>query len=83
MNAHQLNYPEYSILVVDDTPANLHVIVDFLEQCGFNIRVARSGTSALERVAYDPPDIILLDVLMPGMDGFETCRRLKADAENA
>jgi len=70
MSLHQLDYSKYSIL-----------IVDYLEECGFNIRIARSGESALQRVAYDQPDIILLDVLMPGMDGFETCRRLKADAK--
>ncbi len=81
MSLHQLDYSKYSILIVDDTPTNLRVIVDYLEECGFNIRIARSGESALQRVAYDQPDIILLDVLMPGMDGFETCRRLKADAK--
>ncbi len=79
MSPQPLDYSNYSILIVDDTPANLRVIVDFLEECRFNIRIARSGESALQRVAYDQPDIILLDVLMPGMDGFETCRRLKAD----
>ena len=74
-----LHYPDYNILIVDDMPVNLSVIVDSLEEYGFGIRIARSGESALQRVHYDPPDLILLDVLMPGMDGFETCRRLKAD----
>lgn len=69
----------YNILIVDDTPLNLSVVVEFLQQLGFGIRIARSGESALRRVKYDKPDIILLDVLMPGIDGFETCRRLKAD----
>ncbi len=77
-NSDQLNYQDYNILVVDDTPVNLEVIIDFLENYGFGIRMARSGQSALKRVEYDRPDIILLDVLMPDMDGFETCRRLKA-----
>jgi signal transduction histidine kinase len=77
-NSDQLNYQDYNILIVDDTPINLGVIIDFLESYGFGIRMARSGESALKRVEYDRPDIILLDVLMPGMDGFETCRRLKA-----
>jgi signal transduction histidine kinase len=76
----QLNYQDYSILIVDDMPVNLGVIVDYLEGYGFGIRIARSGESALKRVQYDPPDIILLDVLMPNMDGFETCRRLKSEA---
>lgn len=75
----ELNFEEYSILIVDDNPANLGVIVDYLERYGFGIRIARSGESALQKVRYDPPDIILLDVLMPEMDGFETCRQLKAD----
>ena len=74
-----LDYQSYNILIVDDTPVNLEVIIDFLESYGFGIRMARSGESALKRVEYDRPDIILLDVLMPGMDGFETCRRLKAE----
>lgn len=77
-NPYQLNYQDYNILIVDDTPVNLEVVIDFLESYGFGIRMARSGESALKRVEYDRPDIILLDVLMPGMDGFETCRRLKA-----
>ncbi len=76
----EINFPDYNILIVDDTPVNLRVIVDFLENLGFGIRIARSGASALKRVQYNHPDIILLDVLMPGMDGFETCRRLKSKA---
>jgi PleD family two-component response regulator len=68
---------DYNILIVDDTPVNLGVVVDFLQQGGFGIRIARSGESALSRVQYDKPDVVLLDVLMPGRDGFETCRRLK------
>lgn len=70
-------HKDYNILIVDDTPVNLGVVVDFLQQDGFGIRIARSGESALNRVQYDKPDVILLDVLMPGIDGFETCRRLK------
>jgi signal transduction histidine kinase len=75
----KLNYQEYYILIVDDTPANLGVIVDYLEQYGFGIMIARSGESALQKVHYSPPDLILLDVLMPNMDGFEICQRLKAN----
>lgn len=71
------NSEKYNILIVDDTPVNLGVVVDFLQQDGFGIRIARTGESALKRVQYDKPDVILLDVLMPGIDGFETCRRLK------
>jgi PAS domain S-box-containing protein len=67
------------ILIVDDTPTNLEVLLDFLEDSGFRVLVAEDGVSAIERVEYAPPDLILLDVLMPEMDGFETCRRLKAN----
>jgi signal transduction histidine kinase len=73
------NFIDTNILIVDDTPLNLGVIVEFLQSYGFGIRIARSGESALKRVQYDHPHIILLDVLMPGIDGFETCRRLKAN----
>lgn len=72
-------FERYNILIVDDKPINLAVVVEFLQQLGFGIRIARSGESALKKARYDKPDIILLDVLMPGIDGFETCRRLKAD----
>src|ERR687885_1182399 len=67
------------ILIVDDTPTNLEVLLDFLEDSGFKVWVAEDGESAIEGAEYAPPDLILLDVLMPGMDGFETCRRLKAN----
>ena len=74
-----VNYADYSILLVDDTPNNLDVLVDFLQEYGFTLRVALSGESALQRIRYDAPDLVLLDVLLPGIDGFETCRQLKAD----
>ncbi len=66
-----------SILIVDDTPANLGVLSDFLDEAGFEVLVAQSGQIALERLEYVVPDLILLDVMMPDMDGFETCRQLK------
>ena len=69
-----------TILIVDDIPANVGVLLDHLGQHGFRVLVAESGTSALKQVKHARPDLILLDVMMPGMDGFETCRRLKADA---
>ena len=67
------------ILIVDDTPTNLGVLFDFLTDSGFKVFVAQDGEDALEQVEYAPPDLILLDVLMPGIDGFETCSRLKAN----
>ncbi|HTF64277.1 MAG TPA: response regulator, partial [Edaphobacter sp.] len=65
------------ILIVDDIPANLAVAVDYLESKNFQIMVAQDGQEALDRAQLIQPDLILLDVMMPGMDGFETCRRLK------
>jgi len=68
-----------TILIVDDTPANLNILFDYLDSAGFKVLVASSGSEALERAKYMQPDLILLDVMMPGMDGFETCRRLKRE----
>lgn len=69
--------PPYTILVVDDTPANLEVAVSHLEESGYRVLVAQGGEEALSRARRVQPDLILLDVMMPGIDGFETCRRLK------
>lgn len=68
------------ILIVDDTPANLGVLVDTLEDRGFSVAVAQDGEEGLMRAQLIAPDLILLDVTMPGMDGFTVCRRLKASA---
>ncbi|MBN2051204.1 MAG: response regulator [Spirochaetales bacterium] len=67
------------ILVVDDTPANLKLLVDMLGHAGYQIRAAGSGPLALRSIAVEAPDLILLDIRMPGMDGFEVCRKLKSD----
>jgi CheY-like chemotaxis protein len=69
-----------SILVVDDNPTNLGLLVDALTQKGFKVLAAEDGESALEILNHIRPDLILLDVMMPGIDGFETCRRLKTNA---
>lgn len=66
-----------SILLVDDDLSNLRVIHDYLQSYGYTIRIASDGFAAIESVRWIPPDIIVLDALMPGIDGFETCRRLK------
>jgi diguanylate cyclase (GGDEF)-like protein len=76
-----LTLPASVILIVDDLPANLEVLSCTLEDAGAEVLVALDGRSALEQAAYAHPDLILLDVMMPGMDGFETCRRLKSDAQ--
>ncbi|MFT4503598.1 response regulator [Caballeronia sp. 15711] len=68
-----------AILIVDDTPANLGLVVDSLADQGFRVLVALDGEEALERAQFSQPDLILLDVKMSGIDGFETCRRLKTD----
>ncbi len=67
-----------SILVVDDTPANLRLLHRLLSDEGYRVRLATSGALALRSVREEPPDLILLDVVMPGMDGFEVCRELLA-----
>src|SRR5512139_1723916 len=69
------------ILVVDDTPANLQALAGTLKAKGYQISVATNGKQALEVVERVRPDLILLDVMMPEMDGFETCRRLKASEQ--
>ncbi|HEY9709261.1 MAG TPA: adenylate/guanylate cyclase domain-containing protein [Oculatellaceae cyanobacterium] len=68
------------ILIVDDTPTNLRMLCDFLTDSGFEVLVAIDGESAIAQALYAQPNLILLDVLMPGIDGFETCRRLKANS---
>lgn len=68
-----------AILIVDDNVTNLKVLVETLTEAEFRIFVASNGQKALERVQYDPPDLVLLDVMMPDMNGFEVCRRLKED----
>ena len=71
------------ILVVDDTPASLRLLTELLTQHGYRVRPAEDGTLALESAAAKTPDLILLDVSMPGMDGYEVCRRLKADEKSS
>ncbi len=75
-----MNKPEQNtILIVDDMPNNLGALLDYLTDFGFEVLVAEDGESAIEQVEYALPDLILLDVLMPGIDGFETCSRLKSN----
>lgn len=67
------------VLIVDDIPENLSVLHDALDEAGYMVLVATHGESAIQRARQGVPNIILLDAMMPGMDGFEVCRRLKAD----
>ncbi len=69
----------HTILIIDDKPVTLGMLTRYLEGYGLTILVARDGETGLEKALYAVPDLILLDVRMPEMDGFETCRRLKAD----
>ncbi|MDZ7698117.1 MAG: two-component system response regulator [Deltaproteobacteria bacterium] len=68
-----------TIMVVDDIPANLKLLSEMLQGQGRRVAQFPSGSMALKAAAKNPPDLILLDIMMPGMDGFEVCRRLKAD----
>jgi diguanylate cyclase (GGDEF)-like protein len=68
-----------TLLLIDDNATNLGVLTGYLKGQGFQLMVARNGKDGLERARLGHPDLILLDVMMPDMDGFETCRRLKAD----
>ncbi len=79
MNELPFDPKKYTLLIVDDTPANLGVAVDYLEMCGFEIITATNGENGLEKARRLLPHLILLDIMMPGIDGFEVCRRLKAD----
>ncbi|MDP5017690.1 MAG: hybrid sensor histidine kinase/response regulator [Dolichospermum sp.] len=67
------------ILVVDDSYTNLLIIADLLKYSGFDVAIASDGESALQQVECKPPDLILLDLVMPGIDGFEICKRLKSN----
>ncbi|MDH0748700.1 response regulator [Pseudomonas sp. GD03842] len=71
------------ILIVDDTPDNLALLSDALDEAGYMVLVALDGTSALNRIQRRRPDLILLDAMMPGLDGFETCRQIKRQPDTA
>src|SRR5580692_154645 len=70
------------ILIVDDTPDNLALLSDTLQSAGYAVLVALDGASAIDRLALVTPDAVLLDAMMPGMDGFETCRLIKQNPRN-
>jgi len=71
------------VLIVDDVPDNLSLLHDALDEAGYTVLVATHGEAALQRASQAVPDIILLDAIMPGMDGFEVARRLKAQPETS
>ncbi len=73
------NSDKNTILIVDDSSTDLEVLFDFLTEAHFEVLMARDGESAIKTVKSTCPDLILLDIIMPGIDGFETCSRLKAN----
>lgn len=70
-----------TVLAVDDNPENLSVLRSMLERAGFKVRAARDGEQALRSARAEPPDVILMDVHMPKMDGYEACKALKEDSQ--
>ena len=71
------------LLVVDDIPQNLRILFEMLTDRGYEVRRVINGKQALNAARVDPPDLILLDIKMPNMDGYEVCKRLKASATTA
>lgn len=71
------------VLVVDDTPLNIKLLGDLLTAKGYDVTTARDGEEALARLAADVPDIVLLDVMMPGLSGYDVCRRIRAHPETS
>lgn len=69
------------IIIVDDNSQNLGLLFNILDSIGYDVRIAQDGESAIAKIKRDPPDLILLDVMMPGMDGFEVCSQLKSDSK--
>ena len=77
--AQDHDYSKYNVLAVDDIPLNLMLVQKMLSRFNFEFRTAADGQQALDAVAAKKPDLILLDLMMPGIDGFEVIRRLRAD----
>ena len=81
--AQDHDYSQYNVLAVDDIPLNLLLVQKMLSRFNFQMRTAANGQQALDAVAAKKPDLILLDLMMPGIDGFEVIRRLRADSATA
>jgi sigma-B regulation protein RsbU (phosphoserine phosphatase) len=81
MSHDQADTPRADILIVDDTPANLHLLSQMLAEQGYRVRPVPDGPLALAATRAEPPDLILLDIRMPEMNGYEVCEHLKADAQ--
>ena len=74
----KINASQFTILVIDDTPTNIEILYQSLDQIGYEVLVEMEGEQGIRQAQAHSPDLILLDVMMPGIDGFETCKRLKA-----
>ncbi len=81
--AQDHDYSKYNVLAVDDIPLNLLLVQKMLSRFNFELRTAANGQQALDAVAAKKPDLILLDLMMPGIDGFEVIRRLRANPDTA
>ena len=81
--AQNLDYSKFLVLAVDDIPLNLLLVQKMLSRFNFRLKTAANGQQALDAVAQEKPDLILLDLLMPVMDGFEVIRRMRADPATA
>ena len=81
--AQKHDYSKYNLLAVDDIPLNLVLVQKMLSRFNFQMRTATSGQQALDAVAEKKPDLILLDLMMPGIDGFELIRRLRENPATA
>lgn len=81
--AQDHDYSRYNVLAVDDIPLNLLLVQKMLSRFNFHLRTAANGQLALDAVVQEKPDLILLDLMMPGIDGFEVIRRLRANPETA
>ena len=83
MYAQDHDYSKYLVLAVDDIPLNVLLVQKMLSRFNFRLKTAANGQQALDSVAAEKPDLILLDLMMPGIDGFEVIRRLRADPATA
>ena len=81
--AQDHDYSKYNVLAVDDIPLNLILVQKMLMRFNFKMRTAANGQAALDAVAQQKPNLILLDLMMPGIDGFEVIRRLRENPETA
>ena len=78
-----IDFTKYNVLAVDDVPLNLLLVEKMLSKFNFRIRKAANGAIALEEIAKEKPDLILLDLMMPGIDGFEVLRQVRENPETA